>query len=103
MRGDNNTAIQCYRRALNFLDEVESGLSTSLTDEDKKPVSDADLQAILEDRISVYNNMAAAQLKVENYDGALTSLQTVLRCQPNNLKAHFRKAKVITVCSIVLW
>lgn len=37
--------------------------------------------------------MAAAQIKMEMYDAALNSLQSVLRCQPNNLKAHFRKAK----------
>lgn len=37
--------------------------------------------------------MAAAQIKIEMYDPALNSLQTVIRCQPNNLKAHFRRAK----------
>lgn len=37
--------------------------------------------------------MAAAQIKMQMYDAALNSLQTVLKCQPNNLKAHFRKAK----------
>lgn len=38
--------------------------------------------------------MAAAQIKLEMYEAALKSLQTVLTCQPENLKAHFRKAKV---------
>lgn len=56
-------------------------------------MSDSELQSILEDRISVYNNMAAAQIKLEMFDAALNSLQTVFRCQPNNIKAHFRKAK----------
>lgn len=57
-------------------------------------ISDSDLQALLEDRISVSNNMAAAQIKMEMYDAALNSLQTVLKCQPRNIKAHFRQAKV---------
>ncbi|KAJ8925653.1 hypothetical protein NQ315_009498, partial [Exocentrus adspersus] len=92
-RGDNNIAIQCYRRALDYLDEVEGGI-TSISENKTNEVTDADLQSLLEDRISVYNNMAAAQIKMEMYDAALTSLQIVLRCQPNNVKAHFRKAKV---------
>lgn len=74
------------------MDEVETGIDPSL---DKQPeVSDSDLQDLLEDRINVSNNMAAAQIKLELYDAALNSLQTVLRCQPNNVKALFRKAKV---------
>lgn len=92
-RGDNNIAIQCYRRALDYLDEVEGGII--LPENKKHEVSDSDLQSLLEDRISVYNNMAAAQIKMEMFDAALTSLQIVLRCQPNNVKAHFRKAKVV--------
>ncbi|XP_056638956.1 peptidyl-prolyl cis-trans isomerase FKBP8 [Diorhabda sublineata] len=86
-RGENTIAIQCYRRALDYLDEVEGGDNT------KGEVSDSDLQSILEDRISVYNNMAAAHIKIEQFGAALNSLQIVLRCQPDNVKAHFRKAK----------
>lgn len=85
-------AIQCYRRALDYLDEVEGGIM--FPTDDNKEVTDSDLQDILEDRISVFNNMAAAQLKMNLHDAALNSLQTVLRCQPDNLKALFRKAKV---------
>ncbi|KAJ3647891.1 hypothetical protein Zmor_019740 [Zophobas morio] len=91
-RGENTLAIQCYRRALDFLDEVEGGITP--TEKKSEEVSDSALQDLLEDRISVCNNMAAAQIKLELYDAALNSLQTVLRCQPNNVKALFRKAKV---------
>nr|XP_023015036.1 peptidyl-prolyl cis-trans isomerase FKBP8-like isoform X1 [Leptinotarsa decemlineata] len=93
-RGENNLAIQCYRRALDYLDEVEGGITGPLSENAKKEVTDADLQSLLEDRVSVCNNMAAAQIKMELYEAALNSLQIVLRCQPDNLKAHFRKAKV---------
>jgi len=92
-RGENQLAIQCYRRALDYLDEVEGGITTPLPDGENE-VTDAALQQLLEDRISVSNNMAAAQLKLELYDAALQSLQTVLRCQPDNVKALFRKARV---------
>lgn len=79
---------------MDYLDEVE-GSSYALSDDNEKgEISDSDLQSILEDRISVCNNMAAAQIKMENYSAALSSLQIVLKCQPNNVKAHFRKAKV---------
>ncbi|KAJ8955907.1 hypothetical protein NQ318_005455 [Aromia moschata] len=95
IRGENNIAIQCYRRALDYLDEVEGGVTGALSEgSGDKEVSDADLQGLLEDRISVCNNMAAAQIKMEMYDAALNSLQIVLRCQPNNVKAHFRKGRV---------
>lgn len=91
-RGENQLAIQCYRRALDYLDEAEGGIKYSTEESDD--ITDAALQQLLEDRINVSNNMAAAQLKLELYDAALQSLQTVLRCQPDNVKALFRKAKI---------
>ncbi|KAF5293880.1 hypothetical protein FQA39_LY13585 [Lamprigera yunnana] len=92
-RGENQLAIQCYRRALDYLDEVEGGIKYP-SSEETSDVTDAHLQQLLEDRINVSNNMAAAQLKLELYDAALQSLQTVLRCQPDNVKALYRKARV---------
>ncbi|XP_030745622.1 peptidyl-prolyl cis-trans isomerase FKBP8-like [Sitophilus oryzae] len=86
-RGENTLAVQCYRRALDFLDEVE-------TERDAYKPTDSQLQALLEDRLKVLNNMASAQIKMELYDQALVSLQTVLRCQPENVKALYRKAKI---------
>lgn len=38
--------------------------------------------------------MAAAQMKIEAWDQALKSLENVLGCQPNNVKALFRKGSV---------
>ncbi|XP_060536324.1 peptidyl-prolyl cis-trans isomerase FKBP8 [Cylas formicarius] len=95
-RGDNTQAIQCYRRALDYLDEVESGTMCESKDvpSNSYQPTDSELQALLEDRLKVSNNMASAQIKMELYDQALLSLQTVLRCQPNNVKALFRKAKI---------
>lgn len=64
-----------------------------------------ELQDLLEDRLKVYNNLAQAQMKVGAFDTALKSVETVLTCQPNNVKALFRKAKVtllFLVCDIYL-
>lgn len=52
------------------------------------------LQELLETRVKVYNNLAAAQMKISAFDVALTSVDNVLRCQPENVKALFRKGKV---------
>lgn len=57
-------------------------------------MTNAQLQELLEYRIKVYNNLAAAQMKVSTYDTALKSIDQVLRCQPDNVKALFRKGKV---------
>lgn len=78
---------------MDYLDEAEGGITYPAGD-DKEEVTDSDLQALLEDRLSVHNNMAAAQLKQGAHDAALNSLQNVLRCQPNNIKALYRKAMV---------
>ncbi|GJQ85529.1 hypothetical protein Trydic_g10830 [Trypoxylus dichotomus] len=92
-RGENTLAIQCYRRALDYLDELEGGIKAG-DSEDKQDISDGELQDLLEDRLSVCNNMAAAQIKLGLYEAALNSLETVLRCQPHNVKALYRKARV---------
>lgn len=44
--------------------------------------------------MKVYNNMAAAQMKIQAWDQALKSLENVLNCQPNNIKALYRKGSV---------
>ena len=45
--------------------------------------------------MKVYNNLALAQLKILAYEAALTSVEHVLKCQPNNAKALFRKGKIV--------
>lgn len=58
-----------------------------------------ELQNLLEIRVKVYNNLAAAQMKIAAYDTALVSVDNVLRCQPENVKALFRKGKVNSAVS----
>uniref|UniRef100_T1JKE5 peptidylprolyl isomerase n=1 Tax=Strigamia maritima TaxID=126957 RepID=T1JKE5_STRMM len=83
-RGDFSQAIVCYRRALEFLDDDNSNV-----------ISDGSLQQLLEDRLKVYNNLALAQLKVDAFDAAIISVDNVIRIQPDNVKALFRKGKIL--------
>lgn len=53
-----------------------------------------EVKPLLVERLKALNNMGAAQIKVGAYEVALKSLEAVLRCQPNNVKALFRKGKV---------
>lgn len=94
MRDEPTLAIQCYRRALDFLLPMKNGV-TSFQEQVEESAGEADLQALLEDRMKVYNNLAAAQMKTQAYDAALKSVENVLTCQPQNVKALFRKGKIL--------
>lgn len=93
-RQEYNLAIQSYRRALEYLDESEGGI-TDPTESGNLEPTNGELQDLLEDRMKVYNNLALAQLKIAAYDAALKSVDHVLQCQPNNAKALFRKGKIL--------
>ncbi|XP_078049157.1 peptidyl-prolyl cis-trans isomerase FKBP8 isoform X1 [Augochlora pura] len=92
-RDEPMLAIQCYRRALEFLIPAENRSSYHTEIDDS--ATDAELQALLEDSMKVYNNLAAAQMKTQAYDAALKSVESVLSCQPQNVKALFRKGKIL--------
>ncbi|KAG7211990.1 hypothetical protein KM043_011187 [Ampulex compressa] len=92
-RNEPTLAIQCYRRALEFL--TPTNRTNSGQFEAEESVSNSELQALLEDRMKVYNNLAAAQMKTQAYDAALQSVENVLCCQPQNVKALFRKGKIL--------
>lgn len=84
-RGDYSNAAHCYRRALDFLDDMGLNLSES----------PADLQLLLDTRLKVYNNLTATQMKMKAYEAALKSVDFVLKVQPNNVKALYRKGKIL--------
>ncbi|XP_052861716.1 peptidyl-prolyl cis-trans isomerase FKBP8 [Anopheles cruzii] len=94
-RQEYNLAIQSYRRALEYLDDTVSAGGMMETDA-AGPIelSTTELQDLLEDRMKVYNNLALAQLKISAFEAALKSVDNVLKCQPNNAKALFRKGKI---------
>lgn len=74
------------------MDEVSGG---SYLDPPPVELSNSQLQELLEDRVKVNNNLAAAQMKISAYEAALKAVDNVLRCQPQNVKALFRKGKIL--------
>lgn len=84
-RNDFVRAITVYEKAVKTADADNASSSESASD----------LQLLLELQMKCYNNLAAAQLKVEAWDEAIKSCNSVLRVQPNNVKALFRKAKCL--------
>lgn len=92
-RHDATKAIQCYRKALDILDDTvpfvdEKGNPIQIPDDVLKECSDL--------RLKVFNNLAAAQLMIQAYDSALASVENVIQCEPSNVKALFRKGKILT-------
>lgn len=85
-RGDYAFAINSYAIALQV---TESSSKVDIT-----PQEEAEL---LEGKLKCLNNMAAAQLKLEHLDAALRSCVSVLAYQPDNVKALFRKGKVLAL------
>ncbi|XP_067002036.2 peptidyl-prolyl cis-trans isomerase FKBP8 [Anabrus simplex] len=92
-RENYTAAIQCYRRAVEYLDELDAGIEMGA--ETKKEENAEDERSLLEDRLKVFNNLAAAQMKIKSFDTALESVEKVLICQPENVKALFRKGKIL--------
>jgi len=90
-RGDYTSAVQCYRKAGEFFDDEKLDLEVPI---DRYELS-IELQNLLDDRLKAYNNLAMAQMKIHAWDSAMASLQQVLRIEPNNEKALYRKSKVL--------
>ncbi|XP_022106769.1 peptidyl-prolyl cis-trans isomerase FKBP8-like [Acanthaster planci] len=82
-RKDYSGAINSYSKALKLLEKAK--------------VSDdnGSKQAVMELRVKCYNNLAAAQLKIDAYEAALKSCNNALEAEPENVKALFRKGKVL--------
>lgn len=51
-------------------------------------------EEVQEYRVKCLNNLAAAQLKLEQYEAALSTSRDVLTLDQNNVKALFRTGKV---------
>uniref|UniRef100_A0A182JU29 peptidylprolyl isomerase n=1 Tax=Anopheles christyi TaxID=43041 RepID=A0A182JU29_9DIPT len=94
-RQEYNLAIQSYRRALEYMDDTVSAGGMMESGPASVELSTTELQDLLEDRMKVYNNLALAQLKISAHEAALKSVDHVLKCQPNNAKALYRKGKIL--------
>ncbi|XP_074060842.1 peptidyl-prolyl cis-trans isomerase FKBP8 [Macrotis lagotis] len=61
----------------------------------KVDVSPEEEAELLELKVKCLNNLAASQLKLDHYSAALNSCSLALSHQPDNIKALFRKGKVL--------
>ncbi|XP_072261141.1 peptidyl-prolyl cis-trans isomerase FKBP8 isoform X2 [Pyxicephalus adspersus] len=77
-------AINSYDIALRT---VNSSSKVDFTSEDEAELLDVKMKCL--------NNLAASQLKLDHFEAALKSCNMVLEQQPENIKALFRKGKVL--------
>ncbi|XP_063146867.1 peptidyl-prolyl cis-trans isomerase FKBP8 [Candoia aspera] len=61
----------------------------------KVDFSEEEEAELVEVKMKCLNNLAASQLKLDHYEAALRSCNQVLEQQPDNIKALFRKGKVL--------
>jgi len=87
-REDYSQAIVSYTKAVKILDADSGGSGDSAG-------SPSDLQKLLDEKMKVYNNLAATQMKLLAYDQAIKSCDSVIKIQPNNVKALFRKGQAL--------
>jgi len=87
-REEYSQAIVSYTKAVKILDTDSGGSGDSAG-------SPSDLQKILDEKMKVYNNLAATQMKLLAYDQAIKSCDSVIKLQPNNVKALFRKGQAL--------
>ncbi|XP_064184765.1 peptidyl-prolyl cis-trans isomerase FKBP8-like [Anguilla rostrata] len=85
-RGDYAFAVNSYAIAL------QAAESSS-----KMDISPQEEAELLDVKVKCLNNMAAAQLKLDHLEAALRSCVSVLAHQPDNVKALFRKGKVLAL------
>lgn len=61
--------------------------------------AEAEAEEVRDYRVKCLNNLAAAQLKLEQFGEALHTSRDVLTLEPNNVKALFRAGKVRALCA----
>lgn len=87
-----------YQRA-DYAFAVNSyGIALQITEASSRvDISQEEEEELLDMKVKCLNNMAAAQLKLDHYEAALRSCVSVLAHQPDNVKALFRKGKVLAL------
>lgn len=74
------------------------GIALQITEASSRvDISQEEEEELLDMKVKCLNNMAAAQLKLDHYEAALRSCVSVLAHQPDNVKALFRKGKVLAL------
>ncbi|CAB4056775.1 FKBP8 [Lepeophtheirus salmonis] len=79
-----------YLLASQILDDAEIDIEVPI----ERHTLPLPLQLLIKERINALNNLAQAQMKNNSWESSLATLNQVLRLDPNNEKALFRKSKV---------
>ncbi|NXA42721.1 FKBP8 isomerase, partial [Eudromia elegans] len=90
-RGNFHYQRADYVLAINSYDVALKVLGSS----SKVDFSSEEEAELLDVKVKCLNNLAASQLKLDHYEAALKSCNLVLEHQPGNIKALFRKGKVL--------
>uniref|UniRef100_UPI003AAD63C7 FKBP prolyl isomerase 16 n=1 Tax=Centroberyx gerrardi TaxID=166262 RepID=UPI003AAD63C7 len=88
-REEFSMAARAYSMALDVL-------TTRSRDGDNDAAVVEEEEEVQDYRVKCLNNLAAAQLKMEQYDEALHTSRDVLFLEPNNVKALFRTGKLLS-------
>lgn len=87
-REEYSMAAQAYCMALDML--------TTRTYDSQSCVAEEEEEEVNDHRVKCLNNLAAAQLKLGQFDEALHTSRDVLFLDPQNVKALFRKGKLLS-------
>ncbi|CAL8103390.1 unnamed protein product [Calicophoron daubneyi] len=87
-------AVNSYNKALKILCPADD-MAQPTGKGDEPPGSHVSSKDMLGLEIKLQNNLAATQLKIEAYDAAIKSCDAVLRKDPHNFKALFRKGRAL--------
>ncbi|XP_043120153.1 FKBP prolyl isomerase 16 isoform X1 [Puntigrus tetrazona] len=87
-REEYSMAAQAYCMALDML--------TTRTYESQSCAAEEEEEEVNDYRVKCLNNLAAAQLKLGQFDEALHTSRDVLFLDPQNVKALFRKGKLLS-------
>ncbi|XP_078097126.1 FKBP prolyl isomerase 16 [Mustelus asterias] len=84
-REDYQSAVKSYNLALDILN-TSSELNPSAQEAEE----------LQEDGLKCLNNLAAAQMKLDLHEEVIASSNALLQLDPNNVKALFRKGKLLS-------
>ncbi|RWS20750.1 peptidyl-prolyl cis-trans isomerase FKBP8-like isoform X1, partial [Leptotrombidium deliense] len=81
----------CYKRALDFFEIRDEEMKFKNEDSEHSSL----VNTLIELRTTTYNNLAAVHIKTEDFDAALKAVNSALTLQEKNVKALFRKGKIL--------
>lgn len=86
-------AVNSYNKALSILHPPRDTVESWEIGQDLDGTNDSEILENLE--VKLYNNLAATQLKIQAYEAAIKSCNSVLFKHPHNYKALFRKGQAL--------